>query len=100
MHRFFMDICSRNFNRFMLQKTEIVICLGSSCFARGNKHLVQLVKTYLAERQLTHKVIFKGKHCFGNCESGPAIEINQRRYNNITSETIIEILDKALANKI
>lgn len=83
----------------MLQKTEIVICLGSSCFARGNKHLVQLVKSYLSERQLTHKVNFKGKHCFGNCESGPAIEINQHRYNNITSETIIDILDKALFNK-
>jgi NADH:ubiquinone oxidoreductase subunit E len=83
----------------MLEKTEITICLGSSCFARGNKHLVQVVKNYLAEHQLTHKVNFKGKHCFGNCESGPAMEINQRRYENISSETIIEILDKALIDK-
>lgn len=82
----------------MLVKKSLVICLGSSCFARGNKQLVQLIRKYLDEHKLSHRVDFKGKHCFGNCENGPAIQIDDKRFDHINVENIREILDKELLN--
>ena len=80
----------------MLQKKELVICLGSSCFARGNKQMVNIVKKLLEDNQLTHKVNFKGKHCFGNCENGPGFKINDQRYDHVGEDDLLKILEKEL----
>lgn len=80
----------------MLKKKTLLICLGSSCFARGNKNLVQEIRKYLDEHKLGHRVDFKGKHCFNNCENGPAIQIDDKRFDHISKDNICEILDKEL----
>lgn len=75
-------------------KNEIRICLGSSCFARGNKHTVQVIKNYLASHQLNDTIYFHGAHCFGNCVNGPCIEINNVKYENITADAVISLIQK------
>jgi NADH:ubiquinone oxidoreductase subunit E len=77
-------------------RVEIVICLGSSCFARGNKMIVQEIKKFLEENNLMHKVIFRGKHCFGKCENGPALTIGKKKFEQITLGSIREILENEL----
>jgi NADH:ubiquinone oxidoreductase subunit E len=59
-------------------KTEIIICLGSSCFARGNKKMVQVVQQFLKQNHLEEKVFFHGAHCFNQCGEGPVIKIGDR----------------------
>lgn len=56
-------------------KTEIRICLGSSCFARGNRKMVQVIQQFLIRYDLEDRVIFHGSHCFGHCGEGPMIQI-------------------------
>ncbi len=80
----------------MSNQFEIVICLGSSCFARGNKQMVQIVKKFLEEHRLMHKVRFRGKHCFGNCENGPSMTIGDERFEHISAESIEDILESRL----
>ena len=75
-------------------KKEIVICLGSSCFSRGNKHTVHIIKEYIKEHQLEDKVFFHGNHCYDNCENGPILKIDNKEYQNITPENVIYLLDK------
>jgi NADH:ubiquinone oxidoreductase subunit E len=75
-------------------KKEIIICLGSSCFSRGNKQTVQLIKQYIKDHQLEDKVYFHGSHCFGNCEHGPTIKVDDREYQNVSPDNIIYLLDK------
>lgn len=83
----------------MSKKRELVICLGSSCFARGNKLMVQIIKRFLDEHNITHKVNFKGKHCFGSCENGPVMMVDDHKYERITAELIPEILENELLSK-
>ena len=78
-------------------KKEIVICLGSSCFSRGNKITVQLIKDYLKLHQLEDLVFFHGIHCNGNCENGPIIKIDGKEYQNITPDNVIYLLEKIFA---
>lgn len=74
----------------------MVICLGSSCFARGNKRIVHEIKKYLEEHNISHKVIFRGKHCFGNCENGPGLIIGEKKFVQISLDTIHDILEEEL----
>lgn len=76
-----------------LLKKEIKICLGSSCFSRGNKQTLQVIQLYLKDHQLERDVILKGNHCFGNCNSGPVLQIGQMVYEQVSSENVLEILE-------
>ncbi|MDY6801546.1 MAG: NAD(P)H-dependent oxidoreductase subunit E [Bacteroidota bacterium] len=79
-------------------KKEIIICLGSSCFSRGNKQTVQIIKQYIKDHQLEDKVYFHGSHCFENCENGPTIKVDDKVYQNVTSDNIIYLLDEIFSN--
>ena len=80
-------------------KTEVVICLGSSCFSRGNKKTVNLIKAYIQDHQLGDKVYFHGSHCFGNGENGPMLRINDQTFEHVTPENVLAILDSIFMNQ-
>ncbi|MDD2564482.1 MAG: (2Fe-2S) ferredoxin domain-containing protein [Salinivirgaceae bacterium] len=77
----------------MLEKKEITICLGSSCFARGNKKTLQMINNFIQEHNLAPYVQFKGGHCFGQCSNGPILKINSSFYENVDSLNVIDILN-------
>ena len=79
-----------------LLKKEIKICLGSSCFSRGNKKTLQVVQKYLKDHQLEREVILKGNHCFSNCNKGPVLKIGQKVYEGVSEETVLDILENEL----
>ncbi|MFO7575242.1 MAG: (2Fe-2S) ferredoxin domain-containing protein [Bacteroidales bacterium] len=84
----------------MVKRYEIRICLGSSCFSRGNKELVQFVKEYLAKNHLDDRVVFRGARCMGHCNEGPVIVINDRLIRNVGQPEIESILDEEFGNLI
>lgn len=74
-------------------KKEVVICLGSSCFARGNKQLVKIVNDYLRDRNLLNEVRFHGERCFGQCAIGPSLKLDGIIKEKLDEESIINVLD-------
>lgn len=73
---------------------EIVICMGSSCFSRGNKHALPLIQEYLRDKGLDGQVVFKGSHCFGKCDQGPVLHINGVEYRQVDPGNLSAILDQ------
>jgi len=80
----------------MSNRREIIICLGSSCFARGNKNMLKIIQRYIQMNGLSDKVFFKGDHCFGDCNIGPNLKIGGKIYNGVNDENIHHILADAL----
>ena len=79
----------------MSQAKVLHICLGSSCFSRGNKDVVAFIKEYLKKNHLEDKVVFKGARCMGNCSKGPNMKIGEDiRIEGITLAGIEQILDR------
>ena len=81
-----------------LAKKEIKICMGSSCFSRGNRLTLQVIQLYLKEHHLENEVILKGNHCFGDCNDGPLLKIGPKVYKQVTGDSILEILEAELGS--
>ncbi|WP_010663848.1 (2Fe-2S) ferredoxin domain-containing protein [Marinilabilia salmonicolor] len=76
----------------MSNEIDMTICLGSSCFSRGNRYTMDLIKSFLKEHDLQDRVFFHGDLCDGLCEYGPILKINGEIFRNVTSDNVYDIL--------
>jgi NADH:ubiquinone oxidoreductase subunit E len=76
--------------------TEIVICLGSSCFARGNAEVLDVAKKYIQAKDLNHAVRLTARLCQDQCKEGPNVVINGEIHHAVTPAQMIGLLDAAV----
>ncbi len=76
------------------EKVSIVICLGSSCFSRGNRETLEVIKEYLKEKNVEDRVAFKGQLCSGSCNMGPVVWIDGKKYEGVTPTNVLPILNE------
>lgn len=76
---------------------EVQICMGSSCFSRGNNRILGVIQDYIREQGLQKRVTVKGTLCNGVCKQGPNLTINGRPYPQVTPESVRELLRALLA---
>jgi len=74
------------------------ICMGSSCFSRGNRDVVNYIRDYLKRNHLEDKIVFKGARCMNLCSNGPNLRINDRIIEGVTLSKIDAILEKEIGN--
>lgn len=82
--------------RLLGQSYNIEICLGSSCFSRGNREVVQVIRDYLRKNHLDDKVVLRGARCMNRCSEGPFIIINGRTFTSTGIQDIEKLLEKEL----
>ncbi|HNR41926.1 MAG TPA: (2Fe-2S) ferredoxin domain-containing protein [Bacteroidales bacterium] len=82
----------------MAQRIEMQICLGSSCFSRGNREVVIMIRDYLKKNHLEDRIVFKGARCMGLCNHGPNLKINDKIIQGVALSAIEEILEKEFGN--
>jgi len=76
--------------------TIITVCMGSSCYSKGNSQNAELIKRFLEKNNLTDKVLLKGCLCNDKCKVGPNIKINDRFFSHVTPDTIEALLTREL----
>ncbi len=76
------------------KKPKITICMGSSCFARGNERNLAFVEEFLESRGLKDEidVDLEGRLCTGNCANGPVVIVDDRVYTRVDSGLMGDIL--------
>lgn len=72
--------------------TEIKVCMGSACFAKGNQENLEFIKQYIEENNLDSKITIIGSLCENKCEFGPRIIVDNKEYTNVKKEDIENIL--------
>ena len=64
----------------------ITVCMGSSCFSRGNSSNAELIQDFIQKNNLEGKVEVAGCLCEGECKSGPNIKINGKLFTDVSPE--------------
>jgi len=71
---------------------EIVVCLGSSCFARGNSENLAIINSYVQSQSLDASVRITGKLCQDECMQGPNLSIGGEIYHGVTEARLRGLL--------
>ena len=77
-------------------KISLTVCLGSSCFSRGNNEHLQVIRQFLKDRGLEEGVLLKGSRCEGHCLNGPNLRIGDTFIQGVKLEDLPGILEKYL----
>ncbi len=76
---------------------SLAICMGSSCFSRGNNRNIEVIQDYLAGKPLPPGVELTGHLCEGHCKAGPNVTINDKMYHEVDPIVIIGLLHHHVA---
>ena len=74
----------------------ITVCMGSSCFSRGNSANTKIIQNFIEEYNLSDSVQVRGCLCKGECKHGPNIRIDDKLFSNVYSEGLIDLLQHEL----
>ena len=73
---------------------EVVVCLGSSCFARGNAQNLSALEAFLQSHSLSQHVHIRGCLCQDECKQGPNITISGTHHHDVSAAKLREILQR------
>jgi NADH:ubiquinone oxidoreductase subunit E len=71
---------------------DLVVCLGSSCFARGNAKNLAAIEAYIASHGLQGSVRVTGCLCQDECKLGPNVCVDGAHLHEINAAKLREIL--------
>lgn len=74
------------------QPAEIVVCYGTSCFARGNSENLAIVNEYLQSHGDRASLRLSGKLCQNQCAEGPNIVIGGTLHHGVTPARLRQLL--------
>lgn len=74
------------------QTLKINVCMGSSCFARGNIEHLEFIEKFLEDNNIKNQVDLEGSRCEGKCDIGPNIYVNGVLYSKVSKGDIEQIL--------
>ncbi len=79
-----------------MAKPNITICMGSSCFARGNEKNVEACERFLEERGLKDEVDVElgASLCTENCANGPIVIVDGKTYTHVDPLVMKDILER------
>lgn len=77
-------------------KVKMVICIGSSCFARGNAENVKIVEDFISQRGLSDEIDIElsGGLCTNNCPDGPVVIVNEKIFKHVNGGVMADILEQ------
>lgn len=90
-----MDYARMNDRTFM-SPTTITLCMGSSCFLRGNGRNLPYVQRFLEAHRLDTRVTLRGCRCGGCCSGGPNIWIDGVLVPDMTPGNLEDYLSQHL----
>jgi len=71
---------------------DVVVCLGSSCFARGNAQNLAAIEAYLLNHSIQNSIRVTGCLCQDECKRGPNLIMRGEHLHEMNPSTLREIL--------
>lgn len=78
---------------------DIKLCMGSSCFMRGNNDNLAFLEDYIKVNSLPLKIELLGCRCQNCCGNGPHIFINDKKFSNVNPQKLKELIENEVVEK-
>ena len=75
---------------------ELVVCMGSACFSRGNLKALDLIQRYLKDHGLDQTVRVTGTLCQDRCRQGPNVTVEGLCFCGLSPEAVLEQVEARL----
>ena len=75
---------------------NIKVCMGSSCFARGNLKNLDYIENFIKENNLDADIDLFGAHCQEKCDVGPNIYVDGVLHSEMDEAKLKENLNGLL----
>ena len=75
---------------------DIALCMGSSCFTRGNDILLKHLEEYIDTNGLDEQICLSGTRCTNNCSTGPNLLLEGTLYSGLDEGAMFDLLKKHL----
>lgn len=76
--------------------TEVVVCMGSACFSRGNARAITVIQDYIRDHGLENEVMVTGTLCQNRCKQGPNLTIGGEFVTGVELSALPDLLDEHL----
>jgi NADH:ubiquinone oxidoreductase subunit E len=83
-----------------MEAHEIVVCMGSSCFARGNRRTLEAIRESVARLNVQARVLVKGCLCEGACREGPHVRVDGVRHDGVNPAGARELIERLAAGAV
>lgn len=80
----------------MGEKLSIALCMGSSCFARGNSTVLETLEDMIKDNGWEERIHLSGLRCENKCSEGPNIKIDGELYQALDTGALTDIIAKKL----
>ncbi len=77
-----------------MKNLEIEICMGSSCFSRGNSESLEIIESLSNSNEVPCDITLKGCLCKESCALGPIITINGEKHKEVDASCVKALLLK------
>lgn len=75
----------------------VELCMGSSCFARGNAKALGYLESFIEQNGLAERIELTGHLCLESCSHGPNVKIGDITHTSVRPEEIVALVKQALA---
>ena len=85
-----------------MEKIQVEICLGTTCFVMGSSHLQDLIE--IIPRRYNDKVEVLGKPCLGLCSQdceysqAPYVKVDEVVVSQATVEKVLKVIEGKIKN--
>jgi NADH:ubiquinone oxidoreductase subunit E len=85
--------------RLCRELPAITVCMGKSCYVRGNQVNLAVIESFLRERGLDVRVDVRGRRCGGDCALGPYVQIGDCAYGEVTPDRLRRLLRRYFGDR-
>ena len=84
-----------------MSRPSITLCMGSSCFVRGNEKNLALCEKFLDARGLQDEVdlVLGACLCKGRCSEGPVVVIDGKAHTSVDEGVMSDLLENLFPKK-
>lgn len=76
----------------------VAICIGSSCYLKGSRQVVEGLQELVAQYDLKEKVELTGAFCMNDCVNGVCVKVDGKLFS-VKPEGLEEFFKKEILEK-